>query len=106
MQGFCHRVQAASKLQGPSCSIIGDTMTSDKHGEVPARRRLSVDSIDFNNRAERQDLIRQVLDSGTAIAFKEREEMIRKGIIDEHGNLLITELPEDMREDADRDFGG
>jgi hypothetical protein len=32
--------------------------------------------------------------------------MIRKGIIDERGNLLITELPEDMREDAERDFGG
>jgi hypothetical protein len=32
--------------------------------------------------------------------------MIRKGIIDERGNLLMTDLPEDMREDADTDFGG
>jgi hypothetical protein len=81
-------------------------MTSEKHTEVSARRRLSVDSIDFSNRAERRTLIQQVLESGTAITLAEREEMIRKGIIDERGNLLITELPEEMREDAERDFGG
>lgn len=84
----------------------GSNVTSKKDTEVPARRRLSVDSIDFNNRAERCALIQQVLESGTAIASAEREEMIRKGIIDERGNLLISELPEDMREDAERDFGG
>lgn len=34
------------------------------------------------------------------------QEAIRMGIIDEKGNLLKHDLPEDMREDADRDFGG
>ena len=81
-------------------------MKAEKHAEIPARRGLSVDSIDFSNRAERRALIQQVLESGTTIALAEREEMIRKGIIDERGNLLITELPEDMRQDAERDFGG
>jgi hypothetical protein len=32
--------------------------------------------------------------------------MIRRGIVHEHGNLLKTDLPEDMRKDADRDFRG
>ncbi len=29
-----------------------------------------------------------------------------RGIIDAEGNLLRQDLPPDMREDADRDFGG
>jgi hypothetical protein len=28
------------------------------------------------------------------------------GLIDEHGNLLFTDLPEDMQPGAERDFGG
>jgi hypothetical protein len=81
-------------------------MVPERQDEVRPRWRLSIDSIDFSNRAERRALIQQVLESGTAIALAEREEMIRNGIIDERGNLLITELPEDMHEGADRDFGG
>jgi len=33
-------------------------------------------------------------------------ELERLGITDRHGNLLRTETPEDMKEGADRDFGG
>jgi hypothetical protein len=82
-------------------------MTDERQEQVPsAKRRLSVDSIDFANEEERAALIQQVLEGGNAIARAEREEMIRKGIIDERGNLLMTDRPEDMREDADTDFGG
>ena len=34
------------------------------------------------------------------------EEAVRLGITDSNGNLLRTDLPEDMREGAERDFGG
>jgi hypothetical protein len=34
------------------------------------------------------------------------DELQRLGISDSAGNLLRLELPEDMREGADRDFGG
>lgn len=34
------------------------------------------------------------------------EELVRLGITDEFGNRLRTDLPEDMQEGADRDFGG
>ena len=33
-------------------------------------------------------------------------ELQARGIIDEHGNRIRTELPEDMKEGAERDFGG
>jgi hypothetical protein len=34
------------------------------------------------------------------------QKLIDDGIIDEQGNRIRTDLPEDMREGSDRDFGG
>ena len=62
--------------------------------------------IEVENDAEIDALTAQVLAAGNKIAESERAKMIRKGIIDEDGNLLKTEIPEDMLKDADRDFGG
>jgi len=67
---------------------------------------LSLDSIDFDNDEEFDALIAQVLEAGNRIYAAQRQESIRLGIIDEKGNLLKHELPEDMREDAGMDFGG
>ena len=36
----------------------------------------------------------------------EDDELRRKGLLDSQGNLLGKELPADMQEGADRDFGG
>ena len=36
----------------------------------------------------------------------EGDELRRKGLLDGQGNLRVQELPADMKEDADRDFGG
>jgi len=33
-------------------------------------------------------------------------ELKERGIVDENGNRVRTDLPEDMKEGADRDFGG
>jgi hypothetical protein len=81
-------------------------MLSEKPLPTASVKRRSLDTIDVENDAELDALTAQVLAAGNKIAESERAEMIRKGIIDEHGNLLKTELPEDMRKDADRDFGG
>ena len=44
---------------------------------------------------------------GAAIRIRaDIEEAQRLGIIDEHGNLLSDELPDDMQPGAQRDFGG
>jgi hypothetical protein len=81
-------------------------MLSEKPLPTASDKRRSLDVIDVENDAELDALTAQVLAAGNKMAESERVEMIRKGIIDEHGNLLKTELPEDMRKDADRDFGG
>jgi hypothetical protein len=86
--------------------MIEVVMPSEKPLPSVSAKRLSVDTIDVENDAELDALTAQVLAAGNKIAESERAEMIRKGIIDERGNLLKTELPEDMRKDADRDFGG
>ena len=67
---------------------------------------LSLDSIDVDNDEELDALMAQVLADGDKIYQAQREEAIRRGIIDEKGRLLKRELPEDMREDAGTDFGG
>ena len=81
-------------------------MLSEKPLLTASVKRHSLDAIDVENDAELDALTAQVLAAGNKIAESERAEMIRKGIIDERGKLLKTELPEDMRKDADRDFGG
>jgi hypothetical protein len=81
-------------------------MAVDKQNRARPVWPLSIDSIDTHDEDEREALIEQVLEAGNAIALAERDEMIRKGIIDEGGKLLITDLPEDMRKEVDRDFGG
>lgn len=78
-------------------------MNTGRQDQARSRKRLSFDTHD---EPQQGDLIQQVLKAGGAIARAERQEIIRKGIIDERGDLLITELPEDMRKDAETEFGG
>jgi hypothetical protein len=48
----------------------------------------------------------QLFTIGVARVRAEGDELRRKGLLDEHGKLLATELPADMKEDSERDFGG
>jgi len=48
----------------------------------------------------------QVITAGLERVRAEGDELRRRGLLDEHGNLLAKELPSDMKEDAPRDFGG
>jgi hypothetical protein len=36
----------------------------------------------------------------------EGRELRHRGLLDDHGNVLAKELPPDMMEDSERDFGG
>jgi hypothetical protein len=82
---------------------MGSAMTTGRQNQVRSPRRLSFDWIDTHNEAQTDALIQQVLEAGNAIATRGNDP---RGIIDERGNLLRTDLPEDMRKDADTDFGG
>ncbi len=73
---------------------------------MKATKPFSLDSIDFDNDEEWDALTAQVLAAGNKIYEAQRQEAIRLGIIDEKGNLLKHDPPEDMREDAGTDFGG
>jgi hypothetical protein len=66
----------------------------------------NMDSINVEDDQELTAFLNQVHAAGDVIRHKQIEEAIRLGIIDDQGNLLKKEIPEDMREDAQRDFGG
>jgi hypothetical protein len=70
------------------------------------RKPLTIDSIDVDNEQELDALLAHVHAAGDKICHTQVEEAIRLGIIDNKGNLLKTELPEDMQDSTDRDFGG
>lgn len=67
---------------------------------------VGIDAVDVENPAEFERFMKKVLAEGEKRLHAQVQEAIRMGIIDEKGNLLKHDLPEDMREDADRDFGG
>jgi hypothetical protein len=67
--------------------------------------RLTLESIDVESDEELDALMAQVLAEGDKIYEAQYQEALRLGIIDEKGRLLKTELPEDMREDSETDFG-
>jgi len=67
---------------------------------------LTMDSIDVDNEQDLDAFLAQVHAVGDKIRHAQVQEAIRLGIIDEKGNLIKRGLPEDMREEAGRDFGG
>ena len=70
------------------------------------RKPLTIDDVDMNDDEALDAFTRMVIAEGDKRLHAQVQEAIRMGIIDEYGNLLKHELPEDMREDAERDFGG
>jgi len=51
-------------------------------------------------------LVDQMFTAGLARVKAEGDDLRRKGLLDSRGNPLVKELPADMQEGADRDFGG
>lgn len=70
------------------------------------RKPLTIDDVDMTDDEALDAFTRMVIAEGDKRLHAQVQEAIRMGIIDEHGNLLKHDLPEDMREDAERDFGG
>ena len=73
---------------------------------MKSSKPLTIDSINVDDDDQLDTLMDQVLAEGDNIYQAQRQEAIRLGIIDQQGRLLKPELPDDMREDADTDFGG
>jgi hypothetical protein len=73
---------------------------------MPATKRLTIENVDLDNERELDALDEQVIAAGVVQVRAEGDELRRRGLLDEHGNVLLKELPADMREGSDRDFGG
>ena len=73
---------------------------------MKSSRRLTIESIDVDDDHQLDAFMNHVLAEGDKIYQAQRHEAIRLGIIGEDGQLLKHELPDDMREDAETDFGG
>ena len=69
-------------------------------------KRLTIDSINLDDPGEMDAFYDQVIAAGMERVRAEGDELRRRGLLDEHGNLLVKELPPDMKEGARRDFGG
>ena len=73
---------------------------------MPTTKLLTLETVDFGNPAEVDAFLEQVMTAGIARVRAETAELKARGLMDENGKLLNTELPADMREGSDRDFGG
>jgi hypothetical protein len=73
---------------------------------MPVTKRLTIENVTLDDEREMDAFVDQVLTAGMERVRAEGDELRRKGLLDSQGNLLVRELPADMQEGADRDFGG
>ena len=73
---------------------------------MPITKRLTLESIDSSNDGEFDALLNQVMAEGMKQVRADCEKLESMGVLDSQGNLLVKELPEEMREGSQRDFGG
>ena len=73
---------------------------------MPVTNRLTIENVDLDDECEMDALVDQMFTAGLARVKAEGDELRRRGLLDPHGNPFSKELPADMEEGADRDFGG
>jgi hypothetical protein len=73
---------------------------------MPVTTRLSIETVDFDNRDEVDALMQQAITAGMVTVRANIAKLQAMGLMDAEGNSLSDELPEDMREGSQRDFGG
>ncbi|HLW76835.1 MAG TPA: hypothetical protein VKS01_07605 [Bryobacteraceae bacterium] len=69
-------------------------------------KRLTLENVNSDDPRELDELDEQMFAAGLARVRKEGNELRHNGLMDADGNLTIRELPFDMREGSDLDFGG
>jgi len=73
---------------------------------MPVTKRLTIEHVNLDDKQEMDALVEQMFTTGLARVKAEGDELRRKGLLDGQGSLLNKTLPDDMQEDANRDFGG
>jgi hypothetical protein len=69
-------------------------------------KRLTIDNVDLDDRQEMDAFDDQMFTIGLKRVRAEGAELRRKGMLDSAGLVILKELPDDMVEGADREFGG
>ncbi len=72
---------------------------------MPATRHLTLETVDFDNPAEADMFIAEVMTFGRQRVHAETVELRAKGLIDAEGKLISRELRPDIGEGSARDFG-
>lgn len=73
---------------------------------MPVTKRLTIENVNLDDERELDAFDDQLITAGLEQVRTEGDELRRKGILDSEGKLLAKELPADMHERANRDFGG
>ena len=73
---------------------------------MPITKRLTIENVNLDDECEMNALVDQMFTAGLERVEAEGDELRRRGLLDSQGNLLSKELPSDMQEGGDRDFGG
>jgi hypothetical protein len=73
---------------------------------MPTTKPLTVETVNLDDEREIDEFDRQVIDAGMDRVRTEIADIQRKGLLDVEGKLIRRELPRDMQEGAERDFGG
>jgi hypothetical protein len=69
-------------------------------------KKLTWANANLQNSAERNALFQQEEKKASQRVKQAFDKLKAQGIVDEHGNLLSDELPEDMQQNSQCDFGG
>ena len=73
---------------------------------MPITKRLTIENVNLDDDREMDALVDQMFTVGLGRVKAEGDELRRRGLLDPQGNLLVKELPADMKDGTDRDFGG
>jgi hypothetical protein len=73
---------------------------------MPTAKQLTLETVDFSNSEELDVFLEQIMSNGILRVREESARLEALGLMDSDGNLLAAELPSDMREGSERDFGG
>jgi hypothetical protein len=73
---------------------------------MSVNKRLTIENVNLDHEREMDAFVDQMFTAGLARVKAEGDELRCQGLLDSEGNLLAKELPADMKEGEDRDFGG
>jgi hypothetical protein len=73
---------------------------------MPIANRLTIENVNLDDEREMDAFDDRAIAAGMERVRAEGDELRRRGILDPQGNVLVKELPADMRETSESDFSG